>query len=763
MKNLGCGKEFLIPTVGGLLDGRTEPGGADFRDYRVLLNCGFNDTGKHKRLAGFKRLGLGNEDLHDQLLGGIGWVAVAEGAGVVVHGAEWSFAVDDASWAKVGMTVTVNGVALVIVEVTDISIKVRNQSGVVAVVDVGDEFWYRPDSQREAITTLFQVASDSGVRHLIACTKSRIYVNTGSAMNFRLLGDGFGGPYLSGDSPFGSPRFDVAQLGNYVVFTNNYDPVMAWKIGDGPIETGENGYKRWSLIEIYDLLGLGITAAGCVWAWNGFLFLGDVTVDGVRYGSRIYWCDFNRPLEWAPGGESLSGYVDLGGGQTVLRGATIGGSIRAYTDKAIYVGEYVATDVVFRFRDTYSGPDVMAHKWSFVNAGDSHFYLTSQSMVELRKFDAAPIRPPWLYKASGIIYNGITEDTLKNFPLDFDPLSPLDPSRCDQIAAGYNDDRQELWITWPTVGADDNDFEGVRRMSMMVSRKFGKATLVDRPCSAYSNWKTDHRMSVRDFTITYCLCDAPGSVASKEGKPLNDPVAECDSIEGYGIYSGPDYIRNATEDPELPVDQDSLCAVMGDLRLSDLCPECDQGRLFIAADLKDFALKEINETYLRRDLYVYSEDVPATFPNTSAGVYSYDGYSTLFQTELSNFQSENQKYVESVAIDFSPLSQDPHGQIRCQVGVNNTPNCGWWYDSDPLDLTCLNDDASPETNEPTGTRAGSFPTFQFYRAGTYVGLRAWIEGAPEVDGEDGSREPADCPVEITSLQFKMRQRTKTWR
>lgn len=758
MKTLPGEKSFEIPLVGAMLDGISAAGEAGHQNLRVVLNVDHTTDGTPNRSGGWRKLGVGNEDLHDQLLGGQGWWALITEAATIAGGiAESTIKVDDWEWILPDDILTIGGKQVRVTSAVAGNVLVVN-SGATFSVAAGDAVIKVTPGQREAVSLLYPCTNSSGSRCLLAFTRSRVYASTGSARNFRIIADELGGYYRSTDPKFGAPRWDVAKLGDWVVFTNNEDPVMAWRIGAPPVTEGVDKKRRWSAIEVYDLLGLGITSAGCVWEWNGYLFLGDVVVNGVRYSDRIYWCDFNRPLEWAPGGESVAGYYEVGAGQTVLRGARIGGSMRVYTDKSILVGELIGGDAVFRFPETYSGPRVMVSKWSLVNAGDTHYYLSADGIVSLSKFDPSPNQVEWLRRASGLITRGLNPELLRGSRIGFNGFGPIDTARCHEVAVGFHEALEEMWICWPTVTADANSFGGIRRGTMRISLRHGKASLVDHAFSAFAEWTPDHRMSVRDFMVTYCICDAPGVVDPKEGVPLNEILPQCS-----GLYGGPNHIINVADDGTGVVHPDSVCSMMGDLTVNDMCPTCVESPVFVAASLSDLCLKEMAPNFWRREMYVASEDDPAVFPATSPGLYSYDGYPTMLQGEASNVGFFNEKLISGVGVMFDAVSASAPGQVRCQLAANNSANCANWYDADPLELSCLPSGATPDEHMSEQTRAGEFPTFAFHQAGINIGWRLWVEGAPSEPGMDGPVNPIDCGFSATTVKLMARPFRSTWR
>src|SRR5262245_62667419 len=117
--------------------------------------------------------------------------------------------------------------------------------------------------------------------------------------------------------------------------------------------------------------------------------------------------DFDIPLGWLPVGESASGYVDLGMTEKVLRMEPLAGSLKVYTDKAIYNVSLVGGDEMYRFVEVYRGPDALGFRYGLANCGDTHIYLTNTSMVEVQSLNHQPVRIDWMHQASGFFFYGL--------------------------------------------------------------------------------------------------------------------------------------------------------------------------------------------------------------------------------------------------------------------------------------------------------------------------------------------------------------------
>jgi hypothetical protein len=354
MRQLKDFQDISIPLANGVLDGRSTAGEPPPTDFGFLLNVDTQDQAGRARCPGFyawKSADPSNEDLHDQLLGG---------AGKMVDGVFVSYA-----------------------------------------------------GQREVVLALFEARQSSGIYYSIACTKSRIYASTGQCRNWRIIADNLAGGYSDGDSAWPNVTPRLAQVGDFILFTNNIDPVLVWPLGgsviDGTQFIGKAGYnpadyyRRWAMFEVFDLVGLDIIRASIVAEWNGFAFIGNVVQEGTHRPGGIFWSDSANPMEWAPGGNSLAGFTDFSNGETVLRIEPIGGQLRVYTDKAIYSVTLVGGTAVFQFQEIYRGDLALAFSNSFVNAGEAHIWMVQDSIVSLGAYDRVPNRYEWIHRAAGSI------------------------------------------------------------------------------------------------------------------------------------------------------------------------------------------------------------------------------------------------------------------------------------------------------------------------------------------------------------------------
>lgn len=665
-KNTSAFADISIAPLVGRFDVRSTSGNMPVGDFRIVLNSSMNELGKRCRRPGWRKYGTGsqngfnNQDLHDQLIG----LQYSYGYGY---------------------------------DLTD---------------DDGDS--YLPDC-REAITHLAAVGSDDTFRTLIAATKNSIYASNDYTGNWRLLGNGFGGAFNEEEDCLtcNSRRFRSAQLGNYVLFTNNFDPILSWRFGDPP-----ESPTLWSVEYVTDLVALGLTKARCVTTFSGFSILGNVELEGHKYSSRIYWSDFNSPLSWLPGDTSLANYHEFGLDERVLRIEPLGKYLMVYTDKSVYQGVLVNdSDLVFSFNEIPT-ESPLRFEHSLVNTGRVHAYVSDNGVYTVSSSDPRPTRIEWIHRADGVIFNGLPSNLIGDFA-GLDPISAVNEEQCDQFVGGYNPTTQEIWFSWPTGEST------CPTVSLVLNLRYEAADLVDHGFTAFASYKPDYRPSIREWLNNEGVCPVSVSDFIQEGLPATlDPPGDA-----------PTYLWNAAEDPTQPIDPDSWCARLGDTTVDDLCDACEGAPLFLMADASDFTIKEWNtDTFFREQFD--GED------------WSQEGYYTLLQSDLHNLSVDEEKQIKQVLIDYDAEEQEPPSDLLCDVAFGAQPRCAIWVNIGTQELRCLTDSDAAE-HAANNTRPSLVARYNTLRRGRYLGYRFYTSG---VGG-------AACFSRVTLTASKVQART----
>lgn len=597
------------------------------------------------------------------------------------------------------------------------------------------DFLYTRNGCREAITLLGQADSENGSRKLVAGTKSRLVVLNERTGNWKLIADGLGGPFDPPDNcNCSTRRFSMDKMGGYAFFTNNYDPVLEWRY-DAP----NAGCKLWGADYVDDLLTIGITRARVVCTWQGFLFVANVEQDGIQRPFRIFWSDFNNPTSFIPGAESLAGTTDLGAGETIMAIARLGGGLRIYTDRSIYAVTLVGGDIGFAITEIYSGPNVLAYAYSLANAGDTHYYMSVDTVYSLRESDRVPVFTQWIDKAAGAIYVGVAQSYLKDFPL-LQPFGPVNRAACDQVIGYFRRETNELFFSWPSGTNVCND----HTLRIGLTPTYLGSDIIDHGFSAFTEFISDPRMTMREFFIDQQICgwDSFLGELSKEGIPYSMEVAD--------FPNPPSNLLNDTEDPSLPGSPDSWCVRLGNKTLEDFCQDCETSITFIGACASDKTLKEFDPEVFYRERYIDTGET-LECPYTVIGTYARDGYTSLLQGDLLDYGVKQDKKITRVILDFVAAEQTTPNILRCAVAYSNNAECPRWSETKEEEFACLSNFTDAE-HDFYKTRPSLPALFNFSRRGRYLGYRFWLEGSGG----------AGCFTQITR-KMRMAQGTTDWK
>lgn len=323
---------------------------------------------------------------------------------------------------------------------------------------------------RHPITYAFESTSSDGTRQLFDATDHEVSVLDMDAGLWLDLATGMGGG--------NGARWKAAELQDVVIWTNNVDTVRSHSLGTTEFDP------------IADLTALNVTKAKIAIQFGGFILLLNIEQDGKRHSSRVMWSDINRPLAYAPGElytppggaetESLAGFQDLDYGDDIIAAAQLGGNLMIYTKRSIwrcYVSAQTV-DAVFGFQKVYSEPEnqkgCIVYPNTLVNLGDMHVYASRDDFYVFSPYYTKPKNLEeweWLHNATGLIFDNLQH-----------PTYALDPDYCESPIAKFVPVRNEIWISWPSVGA-----AGINNHTLVANTVYRTADYVDHGFTMFVN------------------------------------------------------------------------------------------------------------------------------------------------------------------------------------------------------------------------------------------------------------------------------------
>ena len=558
----------------------------------------------------------------------------------------------------------------------------------------GDYLHYR-EGCNEAITMTGEIVSSTG-RKLIAGTMSRVYEYNQSAGNWRILADGLGNAgYTADQCGCNSVRGSMATMGLYMLFTNGFDYPAIYLLGES-----QDNCERKDLVPIADLVALGIFRAGGVVVWKGFAIFFDITEGGTREGGTFIWSDLEDPTSYIESDTSLAGRISVAVGQTILAMAPLGNWLMCYTDKGVYRITLVGGEDIFNVEEIKGvGGNALKFKYSLIVGGSFHMWLGESDVMYFTQFDTAPIHVPWITMASGMIFNGINEDDATYLPINRDA--------CNLVTGGWNEEKREAWLSWPT---GENTCPDV---TLRFNMKYNTADLVDHGFTSFLSFRADLRPTVGEWMEDMGICPRATQVAKgpKDGPPCSDI--------GSVVEPAPLYIRNPEESADFPVHPQSLCAMLEGKSMDDFCVDCAAPQTFIIASALDFALKQSEDDYYFRELLAgNAEDYDAY--SCTGQYYTQVGYDTVMQEGANDYRTDDEKMDKMIGLEAQPIAQSTPSELEMEIGYGSQAGCLTWVPIRSLDFEC---------HVPV---AGKRSDFMFYfptwRRGRYLSSRFRIGG-----------------------------------
>lgn len=554
---------------------------------------------------------------------------------------------------------------------------------------------------REAVTMLTEVVTAAG-RKLIAATMSRVYELNQSAGNWRVLADGLGNSgYTTDQCGCNSVRGMAATLGSEIIFTNGFDGPSTYVLGNDP-----SGCGLQALETITDLLALNITRAGGVVVWRGFVIFYDFTENGERMGGTVMWGDLESATSFIESDTSLAGRATVAVGETILNAAPLGNALMLYTDKSIIRVTLVGGEDIFNFETIYRGGNSLKYKFSLINGGDLHMWLGESDVYALSQFDSRPVTVPWITKASGMIFDGITEDNAI--------YDPINKEACNLVTGGWSDEAREAWLSWPT---GDNICPNV---TLRFNLKFSAADFIDHGFTSFLTFYKDDRPTIGQWLEDLGVCARGTLVAT--GFKDGEVCAGASAV----VANPPLYIWNETENPNLPIHERSVCRSLQGKTLADYCEDCASESTFIAASAEDFCLKQIED-----DIY-YREMLGGSYLSYDGYAchgefYQHVGYETVMQQGAESYRSDDEKMMKMIQVEAEPLPQSAPSIITAESGYASQPSCFTWKSTKDQDFECQTELTAAQHLAQKTRPDGTF-YFPCWVRGRYLSARFIING-----------------------------------
>lgn len=296
------------------------------------------------------------------------------------------------------------------------------------------------NATREPVTLIYEHTANDGTKTLFAGTQSNVYRYNGADWDTILTGGTSG------------TRWKAASLGDYIIFTNDYDAIKRYLVTTGAVDA--------TITTLHT--NLKVTRAKVAVYFFGFVLLMNVVQDTVRQSSRIRWCELNDSSEWEYSLDEghVAGFQDLDYGDPILAAAVLGSNLYIYTTRNIwrcYLN--TASNVPFGFQRVYSEPKnqtgCLAYPNSLVSTGDAHYFMARDGIYKWTQYATAPERVGWIHAASALIYSS-------------DYTTHINSAATESPIGEFDASKREIVFSWPDNSDSTNPNQDTTNQHSLV-------------------------------------------------------------------------------------------------------------------------------------------------------------------------------------------------------------------------------------------------------------------------------------------------------
>lgn len=657
--------------------------------------------------------------------------------------------------------------------------------------DLHDQLLVLTESLRQPPTLLFESETSRGVRSLFVANESTIFQHNPNTGNYRVMGTGYG----KGETSANGVRFKAARQGDYLIFTNDYNLPLYHLLDSGtsPIlnefeDLETIGLTKaalvftWKNVVFFADVEMDNKRFPFRILWSDFD--NPTSFDPFKAESIASSKDLDsneRILAFEVAGDVGILYTTRGMWQI----SVVGGE-QSFGFKRLYDGG----------KNKFVG--LLKYQNAIVNLGTTHLYLSDDKIYSFSPYQELPSAEEWIHRGSKKLFDeldpaacnahigGLDHDevyfsvtrvgdanmcpslTLRlnmrykvadymdvGF-IAFSSFQPyysqnvrdfiIDKSICtieeltDQDM-GFEDEGLPRSIPGPTAEFEPQTF-CTATQSIEV---FASSNTVSRErgfTDCFLNTGTPHGLVQGDtvritgvqgtgYNGTVTVIDAPNPNRIHYAAPIVD-FPESLTPDTNGLVEG---IFITEDDTVSPCDEDSLCALLGDTRIDDICRKCDTARLFIAVASSDWCVKQLN-TVFYRETCTNTDDagtLDAIGYTASVGEYDQDEIVSLLRPAPA-YSKDGDIVCHRFEVKFLAKVEDPVNVLKLRVGISaqpadpNTDQCGLvWHEHSDLDLKCLTNRTAAQ-HLTNNTQPYLRSDWVFERRGHFMYFEIKIEG-----------------------------------
>ena len=221
---------------------------------------------------------------------------------------------------------------------------------------------------------------------------------------------------------------NLTTVGNWVGTIFNGNPILNNGVDDPQL-------FDFSTSKFVDLTNwLSNSTCKSIRSYGNYLIALNMTESGTNLPNKIRWSDtsISVPSTWIASATNDAGSTTIGDeGDFIVDGYRLNKSFIIYKERSTWLMNYIGGNLVFSFQNLFNDTGILSRNCA-VEFDNKHFVVVEGDLI---------------------VHNGVSKQSVASDIVKRTLFNELDTTNFKNIFATHNKQKNEIWVSYPTVGS----------------------------------------------------------------------------------------------------------------------------------------------------------------------------------------------------------------------------------------------------------------------------------------------------------------------